>query len=75
MRVSQGGHDVPPDRIVARFPRVLAYLRAALQRLSAVLVYDNDDLRSLYRLIAQVENGAVIAQANDQPDWWRAVRD
>ena len=30
MRVSQGGHDVPPDRIASRFPRLLGNLRAAI---------------------------------------------
>lgn len=70
MRVSQGGHDVPPDRIVSRFPRVLANLRAALPKLSAVLVYDNDDLRRPYRLVARVLNGVVDWHADDPPAWW-----
>ena len=70
MRVSQGGHDVPPDRIIGRFPRVLANLRAALPKLSAVLVYDNDDLRRPYRLIARVMRGTVDWQADDRPAWW-----
>ena len=74
MRVSQGGHDVPPDRIISHFPRVLANLRRALPVLSAVLVYDNDDLRQPYRRIAHVEQGYVIAEADDLPAWWHAVR-
>ena len=74
MRVSQGGHDVPPDLIISHFPRVLANLRRALPVLSAVLVYDNDDLRQPYRRIAHVEQGYVIAEADDLPAWWRAVR-
>lgn len=73
MRVSQGGHDVPPDRIVSRFPRVLANLRAALPALSTVLVYDNDDLRHPYRLIARAEHGSIVHQAKDLPAWWRTV--
>ena len=73
MRVSQGGHDVPPDRIVGRFARVLADLRAALPRLSAVLVYDNDDLRRPYRRIARVEQGRIVEQARNPPAWWREV--
>lgn len=73
MRVSQGGHDVPPDRLTARFPRVLANLRAALPVLSAVLVYDNDDLRRPYRLVARVELGAIRHQTDDPPAWWRMV--
>lgn len=73
MRVSQGGHDVPADRIVSRFPRVLANLRHALPVLSAVVVYDNDDLQRSYRLIARAEHGTIVVQTSDLPDWWRTV--
>ena len=30
MRVSQGGHDVPAEKLVARFPRTMANLKAAI---------------------------------------------
>lgn len=73
MRVSQGGHDVPTERLVARFPRVVNNLRAALTRLSAVLVYDNDDLRRPYRLIAEVTAGEVHARVPDPPLWWSTM--
>lgn len=73
MRVSQGGHDVPSDRLIARFPRVLANLRAAVPVLSAVLAYDNDDLRQPYRLIAHIEHGRLIVQAATPPAWWRSL--
>jgi len=73
MRVSQGGHDVPPDRLVSRYPRTLANLRAALPVLSAALVYDNDDLRKPYRLVARVVGGRVEQVAVDPPAWWTMV--
>ncbi len=41
--------------------------------LSAVLVYNNDDLRRPYRLIASSEHGTVVVQTSDLPDWWRVV--
>src|SRR5205807_3538577 len=31
MRVSQGGHDVPADKLLARYPRTLANLQAAIR--------------------------------------------
>lgn len=70
MRVSQGGHDVPPDRIISRYPRTITNLHAARQVLSVVLVYDNDDLRRPYRLIARVVQGTVVWQVADPPTWW-----
>ena len=35
MRVSQGGHDVPSEKLASRFPRTLANLKAAIPRTSA----------------------------------------
>lgn len=52
MRVSQGGHDVPPDKLASRFPRTLANLAKAVRVLPHVLVFDNDDLARPYRLTA-----------------------
>ncbi|HEY3997436.1 MAG TPA: zeta toxin family protein, partial [Candidatus Xenobia bacterium] len=40
MRVSQGGHDVPADKLEARFPRTLKNLRRSVVELPYVLVYD-----------------------------------
>jgi predicted ABC-type ATPase len=69
MRVSQGGHDVPPEKIKARFPRVFANLQLAIERLAYVYVYDNSDLRSPYRRVAVFENGTPIEVAQEGPAW------
>src|SRR5580658_1790928 len=42
MRVSQGGHDVPLDKLITRFPRTLANLKAAILILPQVFIFDND---------------------------------
>lgn len=57
MRVCQGGHDVPEDRLRARFERTLANLQRAIQRLPHVIVLSNEDLSNPYQLIAMYENG------------------
>ena len=43
MQVSQGGHDVPSGKLVERFPRTLANLRAVLTKLPHVWVFDNSN--------------------------------
>ena len=45
MRVNQGGHDVPDEKLRARFERTQANLKRAIERLPQVIVYSNDDLR------------------------------
>lgn len=70
MRVSQGGHDVPTEKLTARFPRTLANLKAAIRALSGtVMVFDNDDLRRPYRKIAVFQNGRLIFRAKAIPAW------
>ncbi len=69
MRVSQGGHDVPSDKLVSRFPRTLANLRAAIRELPCVLIFDNDDLAASFRRVALIESGRLIWLADPLPQW------
>lgn len=73
MRVMKGGHDVPPDKIRARYPRVMNNLKRALVELANVRVYDNGDLNSPYRLVAVRENGQNIELHEPAPEWLRVL--
>jgi predicted ABC-type ATPase len=73
MRVSQGGHDVPDEKLKARFPRTLANLRNSLVRLPHVLVYDNSSLLEPYRLIAEFNRGKPEVLARPLLAWIRPV--
>jgi len=69
MRVSQGGHDVPSEKLIRRFPRILANLKAGLRELPHVWVFDNNDLRTPYRLVAIAENGRLVKLQRPVPRW------
>lgn len=69
MRVSQGGHDVPSEKLYARYPRILSNLQIALQELPHVWVFDNDDLRTPFRLVATCENGKITKSHPPVPAW------
>ncbi len=69
MRVSQGGHDVPPEKLTSRFPRTMANLKAALRELQHVLIFDNDDLRVPFRRVAVYERGRRVWSARRIPPW------
>ncbi len=71
MRVSQGGHDVPSDKLMTRFPRTMANLKSALRELPHVWVFDNDDLRSPFRLVAIFERGKQSRLHKPVPKWLR----
>ena len=73
MRVSQGGHDVPTDKLTARFPRTMTNLKQAIRELPCVFVFDNDDLRRPYRLAAVFQNGQRSLLAKPIPDWLESI--
>lgn len=57
MRVAQGGHDVPDEKLETRFDRTLANLERAIRSLRLVVILDNNDLNRPYRLEAIYQNG------------------
>jgi predicted ABC-type ATPase len=75
MRVSQGGHDVPTEKLVSRFPRIMSNLKAAIRDLPNVFVFDNDDLRTPFRLLVVFHNGEPLELHKPLPNWFRAVWD
>jgi predicted ABC-type ATPase len=73
MRVAKGGHDVPADKLVERYPRIMQNLRRALTALSNVRVYDNGDLKRPHRLVASRSEGRKIELHGAAPEWLQAV--
>jgi len=62
MRASQSGHDVPDEKLRARFERTRANLKLAIERLPYVIVYSNVDLTHPYKLVDLYENGKRISK-------------
>jgi predicted ABC-type ATPase len=69
MRVSQGGHDVPTEKLLARFPRTSANLRAAIREVQYVLVFDNSDLQRPFRKVGEFEGGQTVFRVEPVPPW------
>jgi predicted ABC-type ATPase len=76
MRVLQGGHDVPSDKLQSRFGRTLENLRHAIPEVPHVLVYDNSDLNYAFRKVAEFEHGKAVEVKEPVPGWmqWRPTR-
>jgi predicted ABC-type ATPase len=69
MRVTQGGHDVPTDKLRSRYPRTLANLKSAIRELPCVLIFDNDDLHTPFRQVAVFEHGQQTFRQLPLPRW------
>ena len=69
MRVAQGGHGVPPEKLSSRFPRTMKNLARAIRKLPRVLVLDNSNLAEAFRKVAEFERGKAILLNEPLPRW------
>lgn len=68
-RAEHGGHDIPDEKLYARFPRTLANLRAAIPIVDEVFLLDNSSYDVPYRVVAIYERGQLVSQHPPLPPW------
>jgi predicted ABC-type ATPase len=72
VRVSQGGHPVPTDRIISRYGRTLALLPRAILAADEVVMFDNTATGKGPRSVALVtrqEGGFLLEVTNRDCEW------
>jgi predicted ABC-type ATPase len=67
-RVSEGGHDVPADKIAARYERSLNLLPDAIALCSRSYLFDNSE--QSHRFIAEFEGGKLLRITEPLPPWF-----
>ncbi len=72
-RVAEGGHDVPPDKIISRIPRTRQYVSDALPLLDRAQFYDNSSQSEPFISVAAVNNGELHVQQEPLPEWARVM--
>ena len=73
-RVLEGGHDVPTDKILSRYPRTLANLAIAIPLADVTFLYDSKNIQSSgLEHIATCGKGALIDGVVDLPIWVKTV--
>ena len=78
LRVSRNGHNVPPQKIIERYPRVLSNIVKGVSLASIALVVDNSednviDDGDAYFAIALFADGKLLESVEDAPEWWRVA--
>lgn len=69
-RLGEGGHHVPPNKILERYPRTLANLGQAVKRADMSMLFDAQDVsRGGPRLVALCADGDVELHASPLPRW------
>ena len=73
-RVREGGHSVPADRILARYPRTLALLSQAVRMADAALLHDSFDITpGSHKLVATCEKENTRILHQPLPQWAQQV--
>ncbi|MBS0506230.1 MAG: zeta toxin family protein [Proteobacteria bacterium] len=73
-RVREGGHPVPPERILARYPRTMALLAQAVQQADVAYLYDAADVQlGGPQLVAVRSAGTSMPLVTPLPTWAQAM--
>lgn len=73
-RVANGGHDVPEDRIRARYERLWPLVADAVRLANEAVVYDNSRAKTPFQVIARFADGVPVdAPFAPWPKWAPAV--
>jgi len=72
-RVARGGHDVPNEKLFARYPRTLKNLSAAVTAVDRAFVFDNSSLGTPFRPVAIYADGRVTERYPPLPRWTRGL--
>ena len=69
-RVSEGGHAVPPERILARYPRTLANLAIAVRLADVAILYDSEAVSpGTHRAVAICRRDWTEERVSPLPGW------
>lgn len=69
-RVLRGGHDVPTEKVMARYGRTLANLERAIADLPQVIVYDNSSFEDPYRFLGEFRSGELHERGGGTIPGW-----
>ncbi len=70
IRVKEGGHDVPVEKIVSRYHRSLDNLLGAIRMTNRAFIFDNSGAEAI--LVAEITDGnAVEIKNSNVPVWFR----
>jgi len=68
-RVSEGGHDIPTEKIHSRIPRTMKHIKAVLSIVDEARILDNSSKDDPFRQIIVMKTGNCEAKVDPLPDW------
>lgn len=72
-RVSEGGHNVPTNKVTQRIPRMLSHVKTSLPLCDQVRVFDNSSAEDPFRAVLTISQGTVQRHRHPLPNWAEAL--
>ena len=72
-RVSEGGHNVPADKVISRIPRLLDQVRASIPLVDVLRTYDNSSADDPFAPVFTITNGSLRLHREPLPAWAAAL--
>jgi len=72
-RISEGGHNVPDEKVASRIPRLLQNIKKTLPLCDQVYILNNSRLDSPFQQVAFIRNSQKIQQKIHLPEWAKAL--
>jgi len=69
-RVAEGGHNVPSDKILARYGRSFALVREAVRYSNRAYFFDASQSATMY--VAEITDGKeIVLKSDEMPNWFK----
>ena len=68
-RLSEGGHNVPDEKVASRIPRLLQNIKKTLPLCDQVRILNNSRIDSPFQQVAVIRNGQKLQQEIALPNW------
>ena len=72
-RVSEGGHNVPDEKVISRIPRVLKLIKQTLPLCNHTYILDNSRADNPFQQVAVIHDGHFELKAHSLPEWCREL--
>jgi predicted ABC-type ATPase len=74
-RVSEGGHNVPAQKIRSRLPKTLTHITQVISLVDSAWLLDNSSRTDPFRQVAVVRLGRARIMTEPLPDWAQTIID
>jgi predicted ABC-type ATPase len=72
-RVSEGGHNVPAEKVISTIPRLLDQVRTSIPLVDVLRVYDNSSADDPFPPVFTITNGSLRLHREPLPAWAAAL--